>query len=256
MLWKKGWWETRWLFLIGLVAIFLAYSLAFGGGDYDAARWAARLQRSVSLSESERQALNNYQGQTWALWYKLLLNFIWADFAVIMGAVCLMTACPWMPSQGAAGLFTFSLPVSRRKVLLSQAAVGFGEMFLFALIPSLLLPVIARFHGQWFSWGDTLIYTLLMIFGGAIFFFFAFLLTMILGNWLAAFVFGEAVVFALYLPFFRSLGMRPWWNILGVMAGESYFYHGRIPWLGLSISLAISALMLFAAARIYERRDF
>jgi hypothetical protein len=64
MLWKKSWWETRWLFLIGLVAIFLAYGLTFGWGEYDAARWAARLQRSASLSESERQALNNYQGQT------------------------------------------------------------------------------------------------------------------------------------------------------------------------------------------------
>jgi len=94
MLWKKSWWETRWLFLIGLVAIFLAYGLTFGWGDYDAARWLARIQRSASLSESERQALNNYQGQTWALWFKFLLSFIWADFAVIIGAVCLMTACP------------------------------------------------------------------------------------------------------------------------------------------------------------------
>jgi len=254
MLWKKGWWETRWLFLIGLVAIFLAYGLAFGWGDYDAARWAARLQRSVSLSESERQALNNYQGQTWALWYKQLLNFIWADFAVVMGAVCLMTACPWMPSQGAAGLFTFSLPVSRRKVLLSQAAVGFGEMFLFALIPSLLLPVIARFNGQWFSWGDTLIYTLLMIFGGAVFFCFAFLLTVIVGNYLVAFILVEAVVFALILPF-QTFEERPWWNILGVMAGESYFYHGRIPWPGLLTGVILSAVFIFTAIRIYERRD-
>ena len=255
MLWKKSWWETRWLFLIGLASIFLVYGMTFGGGDYDAARWAARLQRSTNLSESERQALNSYQGQTWALWFKLLLSFIWADFAVIIGAICLMTACPWTPSQGASGLLTFSLPVSRRKVLLSQAAVGFGEMFLFALIPSLLLPVIARFHGQWFSWGDTLIYTLLMIFGGAIFFFFAFLLAMILGNWFTAFVFGEAVVFALYLPFIPSFGARPWWNILGVMAGERYFYHGQIPWLGLLTCVILSAVFILTAIRIYERRD-
>jgi hypothetical protein len=255
MLWKKSWWETRWLFLIGLVAIFLAYGLTFGWGEYDAARWAARLQRSASLSESERQALNNYQGQTWALWFKMLLSFIWADFAVIIGAVCLMTACPWIPSQGAAGLFTFSLPVSRRKVLLLQAAVGFGEIFLAALLPSLLLPIIARFHGQWFSWSDTLIYTLLMLFGGAIFFCFAFLLTVILGNYVVAFLLAESVVFALYLPFAGSFGARPWWNILGVMAGESYFYHGRIPWLGLLISLILSAVFIFTAIRIYERRD-
>jgi ABC-2 type transport system permease protein len=254
MLWKKSWWETRWLFLIGLVAIFLVYGMTFGGGDYDAARWAARLQRSTSLSESERQALNSYQGQTWAVWFKLLLSFVWADFAVVMGAICLMTACPWTPSQGATGLFTFSLPVSRRKVLLSQAAAGFGEMFLFALIPSLLLPIIARFRGQWFSWSDTLIYTLLMIFGGAVLFCFAFLLTVILGNYLVAFILVEAVVFALFVPF-QSFGERPWWNILGLMAGESYFFHGRISWLGLLISLILSAVFMFTAIRIYERRD-
>jgi hypothetical protein len=254
MLWKKGWWETRWLFLIGLAAIFLAYGLTFGWGDYDAAHWAARLRRSANLSESERQVLNNYQGHTWALWFKLLLNFFWADFAVIMGATCLMTVCPWTPSQGAAGLFTLSLPVSRRKVLLTQAAVGLGGTFLAALLPSLLLPIIARFNGQWFSWSDTLIYTLLMTLGGAVLFCFAFLLTVILGNYLVAFILVEALVFALIAPF-QSLRSRPWWNILGVMAGESYFYHGRIPWLGLLTSVILSAVFLFAAIRIYERRD-
>ncbi len=254
MLWKKGWWETRWLFLISLAGIFLAYGLTFGWGDYDAANWTARLQRSTNLSESERQALNNYQGQIWALWFKWLFIFVWADFAVLMGAVCLMTSCPWLPSQGAARLFTHSLPISRRKVLLSQAAVAFGEMFLVALIPSLLLPIIARLNGQWFSWKDALIYTLLTIFGGAVCFFFSFLLTAILGNWIAAFVVVEAVFFALFLSFL-SLGTRPWWNILGVMAGESYFYHGQIPWPGLLVSLILSAVFIFTAVRIYERRD-
>jgi hypothetical protein len=255
MLWKKSWWDTRWLFLIGLALIILLYGLTFGWGDFDAARWAARLHRSTNLSESERQALNNYQGHTWALWFKLLFSFIWADFAVIMGAVCLITACPWAPSQGAAGLFTFSLPVSRRKVLLSQAAVGFGVMLLVALLPSLLLPIIARLNGQWFSWSDTLIYSLTMIFGGAVFFCFTFLLTVILGNYLVAFILVETVVFALYLPFIQSFGARPWWNILGVMAGESYFYHGQIPWRGLLTSVILSAVFIFTAIRIYERRD-
>jgi hypothetical protein len=254
MIWKKGWWETRGLFLIGLGgAIFLAYILAFVA-DYDLARWTARLQRSATLSESELQAMNNFQGRMWALSFKILLNFLWADYAVFMGAACLMTACPWIPSQGAAGLFTFSLPVSRRKVLLSHATVGFGEVFLLALIMPLILPLIARFHGQWFSWKDALVYTLMMVFGGAVFFCLSFLLAVILSNWLLAFVLVEAVVFALYMPF-QSLGARPWWNILGVMAGESYFYQGQVPWLGLSINLILSAVFMFAAVRIYERRD-
>src|SRR5262245_60478806 len=257
MLWKKSWWETRWPFLICLVTILLACGFTFGftfGIDYDAANWAASLQRRKNLSESERQALNNYQGQTWALWFKFLFNIIWADFAVVFGAVCLMTACPWTPSQRDSRLFTLSLPVSPRKLLLSNATVGFGEMFLFALIPSLLLPLIARFHGQRLLLGDTLIYTLLTVFGGAVFFCFSFLLTVILSNWIAAFILAEAVVFALFWPFI-TVGARPWWNILGVMAGESYFYHGQIPWPGLLTGMILSAVFIFTAVRIYERRD-
>jgi ABC-2 type transport system permease protein len=253
MLWKKAWWETRWAFLIFLIILFLACLLTAMHG-YDAADWAARLRRSADLSEGERQALNSYQGRAWALGFKMFFSFIWADFAVVLGAVCLMTFCSVTPSHGAAGLFTLSLPASRRKVLLSQAAVGFGEIFLIALIPSLSLPFIARLNGQWFSWSDALIHALLLVFGGTVFFFFSFLLTVILGNWLAAFVIVEAALFALLSPF-NPFGTRPWWNILGVMAGESHFYHGQIPWLGLAVSLILSAVFMFAAIRIYERRD-
>jgi hypothetical protein len=252
MLWKKSWWQTRWLFFICLAALFLLHGLTVGVSDYDASA-SESLQRNASLSEGERQILSNYQGRIWSLWFRLLFNFIWADFAVILGAFCLMTVSPRVPFYGA-GLFTFSLPVSRRKVLLQQAAVGFSEMFLIALIPSLFLPIIARFHGQWFSWSDILVYVLLTIFGGAVLFFGAFLLTVILNNWFIAFVLLETVVIALFLPFIQS-EKRPWWNILGVMAGESYFYHGQIPWLGLLISLILSAAFVFTAVRIYEQRD-
>src|SRR5262245_12204546 len=253
MLWKKGWWETRWLFLIGLGSIFLAYGLTFGG-SYDAASWTERLQRSAALSEIERQALNNYQAQTWALWFKMLLNFIWPYYSVFMGTACLMSACQRTPYQGAARLFTMSLPVSRRKVLLSQAAVGFSEMVAAALLPSLLLPIMARFHGQWFSWSDTMIYLMLTIFGGAVFFFFAFLLTVIIGHRLVVIGMVLAIVIALFLPF-HSLETRAGCDIIGVMAVESYFYHGQIPWLGLLISLFLSAVFMFTAVRIYEWRD-
>jgi len=253
MIWKKGWWETRWLFLVGLAAMFLMFTLTFVA-EYDPQNWAARLDRSAGLSESERGVLSSFQGRMWALWFKSLLNFIWTDYAVVMGAMCLMTVCPWMPSQSAAGFFTLSLPVSRRRIIFSQALVGLGEISLVALSAPIILPLIARFHGQWYSWKDALIYTLMMILGGVVFFCFTFLLTIILSNYIFAFVLMEAVIFALFLPF-QSLGARPWWNIMGVVAGESYFFRGQISWLGLSLSLILSAIFLFTAVRIYERRE-
>jgi hypothetical protein len=256
MLWQKSWWETRWLFLIFLLGMFWGFilMLMFGVG-YNAAEWAARLHRDTFLSESERQALNSYQGHTWMVFIKLFLNFGWANLAVMMGAACLASVCPLAPYQRATAFFTLSLPVNRRKVLLSHAAVGYGEIFLIALIPFLFMSLIASLQGQLFSWRDAMLYALLMIFGGTVFFFFSFLVTVILGNWLVAFAIVEAILMALIISSLR-FGTRPWWNIFGVMAGESYFYHGQIPWLGLLISLAVSALMMFAAVRIYERRDF
>ncbi len=256
MLWKKGWWETRLLFVFGLAGIFLVVGLTIGFGYFDVVSWAERLQRSEGLSVNERQALNSYQGKTWALLYKLGLNYLLATQAVPLGTGCLMTTCPYMPSRSSADLFTYSLPASRRKVLVSQAVVGFGEMLLTALLPALLLPIIASLQGQWFSWSDTLIYTLLMIFGGAVIFSCAFLLTVIFGNWFFVLVLVELVVLAMWMWMsFRLLNERPWWNLFGLMAGESYFFHGRIPWPGLLISLILSAVFLFAAVRIYERRD-
>lgn len=253
MLWKKSWWETRWLSLIFLIVMFCGYFPMFAFG-YDETQWAASLHRDAILSESDRQTLNSYQGFTWAIFIKLYFNFVWADLAVFMGAACLATACPWSPYQRVSVLFTFSFPVSRRKVLLSQAAFGYGEMILIALISFLLLPLIARVQGRWFSLRDAMLYALLMVFAGAALFFSSFLLTVILGNWLAAFVIVEIPLLALTLSSMR-FGTRPWWNILGMMSGESYFYRGQIPWPGLLISLILSAVLMFAAVLIYERRD-
>jgi hypothetical protein len=68
---------------------------------------------------------------------------------------------------------------------------------------------------------------------------------------------GTAIALGLFFPFTRRpVEEFPWWHIYHVMSGETYFLYGKIPWLGLLASLAVSALMMFAAARIYERRDF
>jgi hypothetical protein len=253
MLWQKSWWETRLLFLLGLILAFFIFALIFGG-NHDAADWTMRLQRSTVISESERQALNNFQAQTWAVWFKMMLSFYWPYMAVVLGVTCLRSTCTRVPFQAAAGLFTFSLPISRRKVMLSQAAVGMGEMFLLALIPSLFLPIMAQIHGEWYSWGDVLIYSLLTTLGGMVFFCLSFLLMAVIGNRIVVIVLLEAVVFALLLPF-QPFKTRQWWNILGTMAGESYFYHRQIPWLGLLLSMTLSAVFIYSAVRIFERRD-
>jgi len=183
---------------------------------------------------------------------------MWPMFAVAQGATLVAASCPWMAGgAGAAGLFTYSLPISRRRVLLTHAALVGSEMVLVALAPSLMFTIVSRLTGADLPFGAIMIYALLLSLGGMVFPAFSFLLTAVFNNQWKVLVIGIAIALGLFFPFiFRSPDEFPWWSVYHLMSGETYFRYGRIPWLGLFASLAVSALIMFAAVRIYERRDF
>ena len=260
MLWQKSWWETRWglLIFMGVMLLFAVWRLPLE--QTDLARWFSSLQeREPIWSEDSRgllPLLNSYQGYVWYNWFKLLMLMMWPTFAVTMGATLVAASCPWMAgAPGASGLFTFSLPVSRRRVLLTHAALVAVEMAFVALVPSLMFPIALRLIGADVSFGSTVVHAFLLTLGGMVFISSTFLLTAVFNSQLKAMAIGIAIVFALLFPI-RPLEEFPWWNVYHVMSGETYFRYGKIPWLGLLASLAVSALMMFAAVRIYERRDF
>ena len=260
MLWQKSWWETRWgtLAFMGVMLLFAVWRLPLG--QTDLAQWYSSLQKREPIWSEESRGLlpllNSYQGYMWYNWFKLLLLIMWPTFAVTMGATLVAASCPWMAGgPGAAGLFTFSLPVSRRRVLLTHAALVAVEMMLVALAPSLMFPIAFRFIGADVAFGSAVVHALLLSLGGMVFVSLTFLLTAVFNSQLKAVAIGIVIVFALLFPI-RPLEEFPWWNVYHVMSGETYFRYGQIPWLGLFASLAVSALMMFAAVRIYERRDF
>ena len=260
MLWQKSWWETRLglLAFLGVLLFFAAWRLLLG--DVALTQWISSLQeRAPNWSEDSRRLLpllSSYQGYVWLFWFKLMLLIMWPSFAIAMGVTLVAASCPWMAGgTGAAGLFTFSLPVSRRRVLLTHAALVAVEMVLVTLAPSLMFPIVSRLIGGELPFGSTLVYALLLSLGGMVFPAFSFLLMAVFNNQWKALTIGIAVVFAMFFPV-RIAEEFPWWNVYHVMSGETYFRYGKIPWLGLLASLAVSASMIFAAVRIYERRDF
>jgi hypothetical protein len=260
MLWRKSWWETRLGLLTFMVVLLFFAALRLPWEEASLTQWVSSLQeRAPRWSEDSRSLLpllSSYQGYVWSIWFKLMLLIMWTSFAIAMGVTLVAASCPWMAGgSGAAGLFTFSLPVSRRRVLLTHAAFVAVELVLVALVPSLMFPIVSRFIGGEIPFGSTVVYALLLSLGGMVFPAFTFLLTAVFNNQWMVLTIGIAVVFAMFFPV-RIAEEFPWWNVYHVMSGETYFRYGKIPWLGLLASLAVSASMIFAAVRIYERRDF
>lgn len=260
MLWRKSWWETRRGLLILVTGVLLFAVWRQPWEQADLVKWISELQEGAPIwSEDSRRLLpllSSYQGYVWAYWFKMVLLIIWPFYAVTLGASLVAASCPWVGgASGAAGLYTFSLPVSRRSVLLTHALFVAVEMVLVALVPSLMFPIASRLIGGEFPLGSAVVYALLLSLGGMVFISLTFLLTAVFNSQLKVMAIGIAIAFALYFPI-RTFEEFPWWNVYHVMSGETYFRYGQIPWLELLAWLAIAAAILSLAVRIYERRDF
>jgi hypothetical protein len=259
MIWYKTWIKTRWGFVFNLL---LFAVLAFGAIPRDPAKLARRIARLQSAgqqfgADAHRviETLSSFQGIVWDSWFKLLLT-AWPMVAVAMGAILLHTTCQVMGStQSGSVLYTLSLPVTRRRVLLAPAVIAAAELMALSLVPSVLLSLLSELKGETFPVGDAVIYALLVALGGMVFFGFSFLLSTILKNgWTAIFI-GWGAVIALWLPSWMAES-HPWWSLLRVMSGQDYLLNHRIPWIGLGFCVAMSAAMFTLSIRIFERRDF
>jgi hypothetical protein len=260
MLWQKSWWETRWGFPIVLGLALLLAAMQQPWKQYDLNIWISSLHKLAPLWGVNPQQLvsllGNNEGIVWWNWFNGVLLELLPLYAVIVGASFIAYSCPLAGgSRGAAGLFTISLPVSRRRIFLTHAALTAMEIFLVILAPSLFYLIASSLAGRRFSFWNAAIYLLLLALGGMVFLAFSFLLAVIFSNQWKAVIIGVPIVIALHWPF-GGFEEYPLWNVYHVMSGETYFHYRHIPWPGLLACLALSALMMFAAVRIYERRDF
>ncbi len=259
MIWKKSWWETRIMLWLCLALFSLLAVLAMSQASTDPS-WAERLQRNAgSWSEETRQALpalSAFQGQVWVFWFKLSVNYLLPYLAMCWATFVPGCASPWTGAKlDGTRLFMLSLPVSRRRILLSQAVMTCGELWLIAAGSSLLLPIISRLKGQRYSVTDALIVASLSALGALVFYFLTLLMTVIFDNGLKSLFSCVIVYLAMNYPP-RFIESFPRWSISRLIAGEDYFLHGQIPWLALIVSLTVSASLLLVTVRVFERRDF
>ena len=174
MLWHKAWLETRGRFFGGL-----ALSLIVGFGviyDFRATERLLPLVRNMDPQRSTRTgpiggaikeaiaAQQTFRGFVWWQWYRQNLTYLVVIFGALLGAGGLLA------KSGGATLFTLSLPVSRTRLIGTRAAIGLAELLAIAVVPSLVLPLLAPSIGQSYSVIDVVVHGACMFIVGSVFF--------------------------------------------------------------------------------------
>ncbi len=260
MLWYKTWLETRWRFLIGLAILLV--SAAGTVTSYRAVEQlmplaahgfaAAQVQGDGVMARLIRTGIDvqrDYRGFVWWQWFRQNLAQLWTLFAILLGSGGLIST----GSDGAA-LFTLSLPMSRSRVLGVRAAIGLGELLALAIVPSLLIPLLSPGVGQHYALLDALVHGACLFVAGAVFFSLALFVSTVFGDiWrpllLACLVAVALAASEILVPAIQQYGL------FRVMSAESYFRARALPWPGLFASAAVSAALLYGAARNFAQTD-
>jgi len=254
MLWYKSWLDTRWRFLVALGLLMMSA----GGIVLTYPRVLALLplvaanDSGGALGQRIREAAalaRDFRSYIWSQWFHGNVRQEWTILAALLGTGGLV-------AQGSRGaLFTLSMPVSRNRLLAVRAAAGLGEMLVLALTAGLLLPMLSPAVGERYALGDAAAHALCLFAAGAVFFSLAFLLSTSFDDpWRPLLIaLAVAAVIAMCEMVFR--GLEPY-SVFTVMSGDMYFRTGRLPWLGITASLAVSAAMFYVATINLARRDF
>jgi len=252
MIWYKAWLDTRWRFAAGLVILILS-GCAVVLGYPNAVKALAQVSPiggEIGRQIAETAALvRDYRAYIWSQWFRQNMRELWVLFAVLLGTGGLLAQV----SRGGA-LYTLALPVSRGRLLGARAGTALAELLILALVPSLMIPLLSTAIGQSYSVADALVYAACLFIAGSVLFSFTFLLSTVFRDlWRPPLMtLCLAVVFRLLEQFF----VVEHFSLLSVVTGERYFHGEGVPWLGLFVSAAVSAGLLYAATRNIARQDF
>jgi len=253
MLWYRSWLETRWRFLIGLAILMCSAAaiVLLWPRVVELLPLASNLQVNGTIGRKIRESVDlqrEYPGYIWSQWFRQNLTNIGTLLAALLGTGGLL-------SNRSAGIFMLSLPVSRNRLLVTRAATGLAELFVLALVPSLLIPLLSPAVGKTFGVGDAVVHSVCFFFAVALFFSLALLLSTVFNDvWRPLLI---ALAVAVLLWFSEQVALpESHYGIFRVMSAEAWFRNGQLPWVGLLASAAASIAMLYGSVVNIARRDF
>jgi hypothetical protein len=148
-----------------------------------------------------------------------------------------------------------SLPATRMRLMAVRAGSGLAQWLVLAIVSSLAIPVSSPAIRESYPLVAALVHGVCLFAGGGMIYSLALLLSTVFGDlwrpWLITLAIAMPVAFAEQVAQSSSaIGLSP------VMSGEQFFRTGHLPWAGLAFAFTTSAVLLYLAARNFERRDF
>jgi hypothetical protein len=231
MLWMKAWLETRWRLLYGLAIPLVALSLPFIAGN-----------GAPSIKDSHM--------------YVGVLAFFAVFNAAYLGGAGIRTQSPFVAMKGLQGsvYYTLSLPVTRFRLVSTRALAGFLE---FAAVTAVAHAAL------WFLFplargNSTLVDLAALILAStacisSIYFFSVLLATFLDDPWQT---FGGIFAAAFLWFVMYRLSAPPVINLFAFAGSASPLLTHVLPWQAMALSVALSAVLLFAAVKVAEQREY
>ncbi len=245
MLWYKYWCESRARFLLSAAA-FLAICAAI-----------VLLHGEVRGEGATPMSFVSY---VWNAVYKDYLRNLFALMVIVLAGGTLLQE----RSTGTIGL-TLSLPVSRRRLVMTRTVVGLAEVVLLALVPAISIPLLARIAGQHYPLDQSLRFALLWSLGGTVIFSGAVLCASLVANEYASW----ASSFVVLMLYEGILNLAPvprtrWLDVLRIESGAGMPYFdgtqhvliGSVPMAATFGMMTVALSLLAAAIRVASRRDY
>jgi hypothetical protein len=262
MAWAKAWHDTRWRFAIFfavLVALTCFHVLewprvhsllatldpsARGGVHPPGAIVDERVRNAIAEAV---EAEKTFRGYVWHQWFDQNFASCVVLFAALLGSGSALS------TSGRGLLLSLALPVARGGWLQARAAVGLAQVLALALVPPLLIPLLAPAVGASYSVTEALVHGALIFVLGSVFLAVAVLASAIVDD------FGRAVVITAVAAFgigYSELLLSRGHGLFHALTGGAYFRAGTLPWPELVIGVVLTAALIYGAAAHLARRDF
>lgn len=239
-MWHKAWLESRWRFAICAALLVLIIAADTYQADLNMPR--------MGILPDE---FNKY---IWKIYFTRF-HILWILSALVLSMGGLV-------SERATGSsdFSLSLPVSRRRWNAVRSAMATAQVFLLAMTPVAVVPIVARITGRSYPALEAANFSLVIFLSGLYLLAVGLLYSSCFAGQYASVALGIATVFALTVLVNPIAGRYPFLSMNPVRESSlnAMFFLQAVhwPWFDVLSRVLLATLLWEASTRITEKRDF